>query len=169
MLIRLATLNDALRLRDLSEITFRDTYTAYNTPENMEHHVAKNFSLQQIEKELQDATNQYVVCEDAAHLIAFVKLVKNHLTKGLTEEKVVEIERIYVLKDFHGQQLGRKLIDFCTSCAKEQGFEVIWLGVWENNHNAMKFYEKMGFERFGEHTFVLGDDVQTDHVMKKYL
>lgn len=169
MLIRPATFNDATRLRDLSEITFRDTYTAYNTPENMENHVAKHFSIQQIEKELHDATNQYVVCENNGDLIAFVKLVKNHSTEGLTEEKVVEIERIYVLKDFHGQQLGRKLIDFCTAWAKEQGFEVIWLGVWEHNHNAMKFYEKMGYERFGKHTFVLGDDVQTDYVMKKYL
>jgi ribosomal protein S18 acetylase RimI-like enzyme len=167
MLIRLATLTDSPRLRELSEITFRDTYTAYNTPENMERHVAKNFSFQQIETELQDSTNQYVVCENEDNLIAFVKLVKNHSTKGLTEEKVVEIERIYVRKEFHGQQLGRKLIDFCTVWAKEQGFEVIWLGVWEHNPNAIKFYEKMGYVRFGEHTFTLGDDVQTDYVMKK--
>ena len=167
MLIRLATLTDATRLCELSETTFRDTYTAYNTPENMDGHVAKHFSLQQIESELKDSINQYVVCEDGQDLIAFVKLVRNHSTKGLTEEKVVEIERIYVRKEFHGQQLGRKLIDFCTDWAKEQGFEVIWLGVWEHNPNAIKFYEKMGYVRFGEHTFTLGDDVQTDYVMKK--
>lgn len=167
MLIRLATLADAPRLRELSEITFRDTYTAYNTPENMEGHVAKHFSLQQIETELQDSTNQYVVCENKRELIAFVKLVKNHSTQGLTEEKVVEIERIYVLKAFHGQQLGRKLIDFCTVWAKNQDFEVIWLGVWEHNPNAIKFYEKMGYVRFGEHTFILGNDVQRDYVMKR--
>lgn len=169
MQIRLAILSDVLRLRNLSEITFRDTYTAYNSPENMENHVAKNFSLQQIETELQDSENQYVVCENGQELIAFVKLVRNHSTKGLTDEKVVEIERIYVRKEFHGQQLGRKLIDFCTDWAKGQGFEVIWLGVWEHNPNAIKFYEKMGYVRFGEHTFTLGDDVQTDYVMKKYI
>ncbi|RFS15443.1 GNAT family N-acetyltransferase [Emticicia sp. C21] len=169
MLIRLATLADAPNLRELSEITFRDTYTAHNTSENMERHVAKNFSLNQIETELQDSTNQYVVCEDGQNLIAFVKLVKNHSTKGLLEEKVVEIERIYVRKEFHGQQLGRKLIDFCTDWAKGQRFEVIWLGVWEHNPNAIKFYEKMGYVRFGEHTFTLGDDVQTDFVMKRYI
>ncbi|MBA4851921.1 GNAT family N-acetyltransferase [Emticicia sp. BO119] len=169
MLIRLATPADAPRLRELSEITFRDTYTTYNTPENMDRHVAKNFTLQQIETELHDSANQYVVCENEGELIAFVKLVKNHSTKGLTEKKVVEIERIYVLKAFHGQQSGRKLIDFCTDWAKEQGFEIIWLGVWEHNPNAIKFYEKMGYVRFGEHTFTLGDDVQTDFVMKKYI
>jgi ribosomal protein S18 acetylase RimI-like enzyme len=169
MILRLATLADAPRLRELGEITFRDTYTVYNTPENMEKHVAKNFSLHQVETELRDSNNQYIVCENEQGLVAFVKLVKNHSTDGLTEENVVEIERIYVLKTFHGQQLGRKLIDFCTEWAKAQGFEVIWLGVWEHNQNALKFYEKMGYLRFGEHTFVLGDEVQTDYVMKKYL
>lgn len=167
MLIRLATPADAPRLRELSEFTFRDTYTEYNTPENMEKHVDKNFSLLQIETELADSTNQYMVCENGKDLIAFVKLVKDHSTEGLNEERVVEIERIYVLEAFHGQQLGRKLIDFCDEWAKGQGFDVIWLGVWEHNQNALKFYEKMGYVRFGEHTFVLGDEVQTDYVMKK--
>lgn len=167
MLIRLANFADAPLLRDLSETTFRDTYTEYNSPENMEKHVAKNFSLQQIEAELQDPANQYIICENGNDLIAFVKLVKDHSTKGLNEERVIEIERIYVLKTFHGQKLGKKLIDFCTDWAKAEGFRVIWLGVWEHNHNALKFYEKMGYERFGEHTFVLGDEVQTDYVMKK--
>jgi ribosomal protein S18 acetylase RimI-like enzyme len=167
MLIRLATLSDSPRLRELSETTFRDTYAEYNTPENMEKHVSKNFSLYQIDAELQDSANQYIVYENGNDLIGFVKMVRNHSTKGLTEDRAVEIERIYVLKSFHGKQLGRKLIDFCTEWAKEQNFEVIWLGVWEHNQNAIKFYEKMGYERFGEHTFTLGDEVQTDYVMKK--
>lgn len=169
MLIRLATTADAPRLRELSEITFRDTYTEYNTPENMEKHVAVNFAIEQIEKELKDPANQYVVYEEGEDLIAFVKLVSNHSAKGLEEENAVEIERIYVRKAFHGMQLGRKLIDFCTDWAREKGFNVIWLGVWEHNQNAMRFYEKMSYERFGEHSFVLGDDNQTDYLMKKYL
>lgn len=66
-------------------------------------------------------------------------------------------------------QLGRKLINFCTGWAKENDFKVIWLGVWEHNQKALRFYEKMGYEHFGEHTFLLGDDVQTDYLMKKYI
>lgn len=169
MLIRLANFADASLLRDLSETTFRDTYSEYNSPENIEKHVAKNFSLQQIEAELRDTSNQYIICENGKDLIAFVKLIKDHSIKGLNEERVIEIERIYVLKAFYGQKLGKKLIDFCTDWAKAKGFKVIWLGVWEHNTNAIKFYEKMGFVRFGEHTFTLGDEVQTDYVMKKHI
>ncbi len=166
---RLARLTDTAALRQLSEKTFRDTYTVYNTPENMEQHVAKNFTLQQITKELQDANSQYFIIENASEIVAFAKLIKDHLTKGLEEKKVVEIERFYVDKTLQGQQLGRKLMDFCVEWSVENNFDVIWLGVWENNENAMQFYKKMGFEFLGKHTFVLGNEVQADFTMKRNL
>jgi diamine N-acetyltransferase len=159
---RLANLEDAAA-------TFRDTYTVYNTSENMEQHVAKNFSLQQIEKELRDADSQYFIIEFEQEIVAFAKLVKNHSTKGLADKNVVEIERFYIDKTLQGQQLGRKLMDFCVEWSVENNFEIIWLGVWENNANAIKFYQKMGFEFLDKHTFVLGTEVQTDFTMKRNL
>jgi ribosomal protein S18 acetylase RimI-like enzyme len=42
----------------------------------------------------------------------------------------------------------------------------IWLGVWEKNHNAIGFYTKNGFITFDKHLFLLGDDQQTDLLMK---
>lgn len=41
------------------------------------------------------------------------------------------------------------------------------LGVWEHNHRALRFYEKNGFIAFGTHIFQLGNDQQTDILMKK--
>ena len=166
---RLANLNDAPLLRKLSEDTFRDTYTEFNTPENMETHVSKNFSSEAILEDLQSPQNQYFIIELEEQIVAFAKLVKDHSTKGLADKKVVEIERFYVDKSLHGQQLGRKLMDFCTNWAKENGFETIWLGVWENNLNAIQFYKKMGFEFLDKHVFVLGTEVQTDFTMKRDL
>lgn len=164
--IRFATLEDTTELRDLSEATFRDTYTALNTPENMEQHVAEKFTLEKIKNDIQSTDNQHFVIESANQIVAFAKLVKHHSTEGLTEKKVVEIERFYVDKNLHGQQLGRKLMDCCVVWAKQNDFEVIWLGVWEKNPNAIKFYQKMGFEFLGKHTFVLGTDEQTDFTMR---
>jgi ribosomal protein S18 acetylase RimI-like enzyme len=168
-LFRLANLEDAAAIRQLSEKTFRDTYTSYNTPENMEQHVAKNFTLPQIEKELQEADSQYFIIGLNNEIIAFAKLKKDHSTDGLEEKKVVEIERFYIDKTLQGQQLGRKLMDFCIEWSVENNFKIIWLGVWENNANAIQFYQKMGFEFLGKHTFVLGTEVQTDFTMKKDL
>lgn len=167
--VRLATAKDTEAIRLLAEKTFRDTYTEFNTPENMETHVAKNFSSEAILADLQSPQNQYFIIELKGKLVAFAKLVKNHSTKGLENKKVVEIERFYVDKNLHGQQLGRKLMDFCTNWAAENNFETIWLGVWENNQNAMQFYKKMGFELLDKHVFVLGTEVQTDFTMKRDL
>jgi diamine N-acetyltransferase len=166
---RTPSLNDTDAICILSEKTFRDTYSEFNTPENMEEHVARNFSRHQIEKELQDAGCQYFIIESDAEIVAFAKLQKDHPTEGLEEKKVVEIERFYVDKSLQGQQLGRKLMQYCIDWAIENNFETIWLGVWENNPNAIKFYQKMGFEFLGKHTFVLGTEVQTDFTMKKEL
>jgi ribosomal protein S18 acetylase RimI-like enzyme len=166
---RLANLTDAAAIRQLAEKTFRDTYTIYNTPENMEHHVAKNFALLVIENELQELDSQYVVITCNAEIVAFAKLKKDHSTKGLEHKRVVEIERFYVDKSLQGQQLGRKLMDFCVEWSVENNFETIWLGVWEQNENAIKFYKKMSFEFLGEHTFVLGTEVQKDFTMQRHL
>jgi ribosomal protein S18 acetylase RimI-like enzyme len=164
---RLATIDDTEAIRVLAENTFRDTYAELNTPENMEIHVAKNFSSETILADLQSLQNQYFVIESETQIVAFAKLVKAHSTKGLEGKSVIEIERFYIDKNLHGQQLGRKLMDFCTNWAKENSFETIWLGVWENNPNAIQFYKKMGFEFLGTHVFVLGTEVQTDFTMKK--
>ena len=166
---RLAHFDDVAAIRQLSEKTFRDTYSEHNTPENMEQHVEKNFALQQIEKELKQIDSQYIIIDLNGEIIAFSKLVKNHSAKGLEEKNVVEIERFYIDKSLQGQQLGRKLMDFCIEWSIENNFEIIWLGVWENNANAIKFYQKMGFEFLGKHSFVLGTEVQTDFTMKRNL
>lgn len=166
---RTPTLNDIEAICFLSEKTFRDTYSEFNTPENMEEHIARNFSRHQIEIELQDADCQYFIIESDTKIVAFAKLQKEHSTTGLEGKNVVEIERFYVDKNQQGQQLGRKLMEYCVEWANENNFETIWLGVWENNTNAIKFYQKMGFDFLSKHTFVLGTEEQTDFTMKKDL
>ena len=167
--IQPAQFSDAPTLRDLMEQTFIDTYAVFNTPENMQKHIAERFELAQVQQELQDATVQYLLMKQNEQLIGFAKLVKDHSAEGLEEQKVVEIERIYVSHAHHGQKLGAKLMQACLDWSKEAGFNTVWLGVWEQNQKALAFYQKMGFQRFGEHVFVLGTEVQNDFLMKKAL
>ena len=165
--IRKASFSDAKNLREISESTFVNTYGEFNTPENMAKHIAEKFSILQIKKELQLIDNQYVIGEIDNEIVAFVKLVKNQNLEELPEKHCVEIERIYVKKEFHGRNFGKKMMDFCENWAAKNHFEILWLGVWEHNPNALKFYEKMGFTIFSSHVFVLGNDVQNDFLMKK--
>lgn len=158
---------DAPALRDLMEQTFVDTYAQFNTPENMQQYIASHFGLAQVEQELRDETVQYLLMKQNERLIGFAKLVRNHAAEGLEGQKVVEIERIYVTRAHHGQKLGAKLMQACLDWSKKEGFTTVWLGVWEQNQKALAFYQKMGFQRFGEHVFVLGTEVQNDFLMKK--
>lgn len=165
--IRLAQRADAKELCTLMEQTFMDTYAHFNTPENMQLHISSHFALPQVQSELQEVNVQYLVVEKHRELIGFAKLVKNHAAKGLEDKKTVEIARIYIAQAYHGQQLGAQLMEACLSLAKDIGAETVWLGVWEHNPKAIRFYEKMGFQRFGEHIFTLGTEVQNDFLMKK--
>ena len=96
--------------------------------------------------------------------------MQKYLNENLNEEKLkenhFEIERIYVLKAFLGQKIGQILFNKAIEIGREKNLEYVWLGVWEENHRAIKFYKKNGFEIFGKHDFVLGKDVQTDLLMK---
>ena len=169
MHLRLATLADAPALRDLTESTFVDTYAAFNTPENLQLHVEQHFTLLQMEYELQQQSFVYAIIESENSLVAFAKLVLNHAAKGLENQQAVEIERFYVQRDFHGKQIAQQLMDFCCHYAQSQHFSCIWLGVWEHNPRGIRFYEKMGFSLFGQHVFTLGNDPQTDLLMKRAL
>lgn len=166
---RLATLADAEMLRDLGEYTFLDTYAVHNTPENMADYLAKHFTLARIQQEINDANVWFLLLEEDNQLIAYSKLIISKLPTEIEGEKGIEIERIYARKEAHGKGIGKRLMEECMIFAKAQGYNILWLGVWEHNHKAIGFYEKMGFEKFGSHIFLLGDDVQNDYLMKKSL
>ncbi|WLT29980.1 N-acetyltransferase [Geothrix sp. PMB-07] len=49
------------------------------------------------------------------------------------------------------------------------GADEIWLGVWENNHRALAFYRRWGFQEVGEHVFKIGEQVDRDLILAKPL
>jgi ribosomal protein S18 acetylase RimI-like enzyme len=102
-------------------------------------------------------------------VIGYLKINTGQAQTELQDSQALEIERIYVLKSFHGKKVGQLLYEKAMSVAAELGVNYVWLGVWEKNARAIRFYSKNGFEPFDKHIFKLGDDVQTDIMMKKAL
>lgn len=164
-----ATEADADIISQLSVDTFYETYAAYNTAEDMEQHSNQYFSRQQILTELAAPETFYLIAYVDNQAAGFVKLRNEEHPPELQGERYIEIERIYVLKAFQKQKLGGAIMRFTLEAAKAKGYEIIWLGVWKNNTNAQGFYQRMGFEIFGEHAFVLGNDRQEDWLLKKQL
>jgi len=167
--IRRATSDDAKSLTDLSYTTFWYAFAHYpkNAPDDLAHYMRQAFSVEQIADELNDPRAVFLVAEIEGELAGYAKLVCDHIEPGISGEKPIELNRLYSQQKFLGQGVGQTLMDACFDLARENGFDTIWLGVWEYNPRAQRFYEKNGFREVGSHTFVLGSDPQTDLLMQK--
>lgn len=169
--IRRATLADAAALAELAERTFRDTFGADNTPEDLALHLATAYGRAQQARELEDPAMLTLVAElDAANgtpLVAFAQLRQGPAPACVTGPAPIELQRFYLVTAWHGRGLAQQLMDAVFDAARAARAQTIWLGVWERNPRAIAFYRKAGYEDVGEQTFVVGNDPQRDRILTR--
>ena len=166
-ILKLISIDDLNELRSISIETFKQTFAAQNTKENIRLYLKNKISIKQLKKEIYNPNSKFYFIYQKNKIIGFLKLNYNdsqrekmYLNNGF------EIERIYLIAAFQGKGLGKKLITKILNMGKEMGYRKAWLGVWENNFRAIKFYKKYGFKKFGQHNFLLGNDLQTDYLLE---
>jgi ribosomal protein S18 acetylase RimI-like enzyme len=167
--VRVASLADANVLLEFGAKTFYDTFAEHNSEADMKMYLEKTFTVDLVKQEINDPRVTFLLVFTGDSVIGYAKLREGHSPAELNDEGAIEIERIYVHKDYLGKNVGQLLMRSCINIAKERDYTFIWLGVWEHNSRAIGFYEKCGFEKFGSHPFLLGTDLQTDILMKKKL
>lgn len=153
-------------LRKISIQTFKESFSAVNTIEDMELYLAENFNEKILLNELQNPNIRYYFGFLEEKPVAYLKLNFGEAQNELKSKASLEIERIYVIKKFQGKNIGQQLFEKVLNLAQENKMELIWLGVWEKNHDAIRFYKRNGFVEFDKHLFKLGKDEQTDIMMK---
>lgn len=154
------------QLQTLARQTFTESFAALNTEANMKVYLDNNLSREKLEEELANEHSEFYFAWYDDQVIGYLKLNHAPAQTDLHDEKSLEIERIYVLKAFQGQKIGQLLYEKALEIARQMHAEYVWLGVWEHNTGAIRFYQRNGFEVFHSHVFMLGDDVQTDLLMK---
>jgi ribosomal protein S18 acetylase RimI-like enzyme len=164
--IKRVTPNDLDELQTISRITFHETFAGDNSPEDMNKYLDEEFSAGKLNKELKDRNTQFYFATLKNKIIGYLKINFGPSQTELQNENAVEIERIYVLKAYHGKNPGQLLYQKALEIALQKEVDFIWLGVWEHNLRAIHFYKKNGFVAFDKHLFKLGDDDQTDIMMK---
>lgn len=164
--IKKATPKDIDLLQKISRETFFETYSKLNTEENMKKYLEENFALETLTSELDNSNSEFYFALRGGDVIGYLKLNFGASQTDLKDNKSVEIERIYVLRAFHGNNVGHMLYEKAIQVAKQIKADYVWLGVWEENAKAIAFYKKHGFVEFDKHIFKLGDDEQTDFMMK---
>lgn len=169
--IRQATIEDAKALTDLAYTTFWDAFAHHpkNAPDDLNHYMRQAFSLEQTTKELGEENSVFLIAELDGEAAGYAKLIVDTIEEGITAERPVELNRLYAHQQFLGKGIGQALMDACFERARVHNHDVMWLGVWEFNPRAQRFYEKNGFRVVGSHVFQLGEDPQTDLLMQTEL
>lgn len=167
--IKKVTLSDIEDLQKIGKQTFFETFAESNTPENMNKYLEDGFSVKKLTEELSNEHSEFYFALSNGEVIGYLKLNTGESQTESQQKESLEIERIYVLQEYHGKKIGQLLYEKAIHIAMERRSEYVWLGVWEKNTRAISFYKKNGFVEFDKHIFVLGDDAQTDIMMKKML
>ncbi len=167
--IRSVSPEDLDQLQKIGRKTFEETFSVSNSEENMAKYLEAGFSSEKLSTELNNKDSQFYFASIGNRVIGYLKLNTGQAQTELKNSEALEIERIYVLNEFHGKKVGQLLYEKALEIAKTRNVPYVWLGVWEENPRAISFYKKYGFVEFDKHLFKLGDDEQTDILMKKDL
>lgn len=169
IIINKANPEDLEILQKLGRETFYETFAKSNSEEAMQKYLDESFAIERIKTELNNPDSQFFIAWEEDNPIGYLKLNSGKAQTELQDELSLEIERIYVKAEYHGKKIGQLLYDKSLEIARQQNKKYIWLGVWEENVRAVNFYKKNGFVEFDKHIFRLGDEEQTDLMMKKTL
>lgn len=162
-------LSDILELQHIATETFVETFSHKNTADNMSLYLDNNLSLDILSAEINTINSEFYFALKGNEIVGYMKLNFGSAQIELKGINSIELERIYVLKKYQRNQIGQQLIDKAIDIASQKQLEFIWLGVWEENWSAINFYTKNNFHEFDRHLFLLGEDRQTDIMMKKNL
>ncbi len=160
---------DLLALQEISRQTFFETFGELNSKEDMNQYLEVNLSLDQLAEELNNPSTSFYFVKSNNEILAYLKLNEAKAQTEKREVSSMEIERVYVRKEYQNRGVGQFLLDFSIELTKDKQLKLIWLGVWEHNVYAIRFYERNRFQFFGKHSFMLGSDEQTDLLMELHL
>lgn len=164
--IKKATAADLDRLQIIGRDTFSETFAPFNTRDNLEKYLEVAFADSKLAAELKDQNSEFYFAEVNDDVIGYLKINFGKSQTELQDDNAMEIERIYVLKSWHGRKAGKVLLDHAVGIARSRNVQYVWLGVWQKNLRALTFYKKNGFTVFDTHVFKMGNALQTDYMMK---
>lgn len=163
---KICELKDLDTLIEISRDTFVAAFEKENNPEDFRNYIIDAFSIERVKAELLNSNSSFYFVYLKDVLVGYFKLNKNEAQNEQFDEQSMELERIYVLNDFQGKSIGKHILLKAIEIAKSKKSRFLWLGVWQKNTNAVRFYERYNFKIFNEHPYYIGKDKQIDWLMK---
>jgi ribosomal protein S18 acetylase RimI-like enzyme len=164
-----AAVADAKLVSVLGAVTFYEAYFEQDAPADLANYIHESFNLDKIRAEIEDENASFFIIYLENCAVGYAKLREDSETDCVANETAIELQRIYTVERVFGKGIGGRMLNHCLEYAKQKGFRTLWLGVWEENRRAQKFYEKHGFKRVGTLTFPYGASVGINYVLEKVL
>lgn len=164
--LRVADFADLASLLDVAQTSFVQAFTEGNKPENVQAYLSQAFTQVQLEKEWRNPASTFLLASLEGKLVGYTKVNLAAAQTDVQDPDSLEVARLYTLEEVWGRGVGQFLLDAALAFAKGKGKTFVWLGVWEHNARAIRFYEKNGFKTFGSHPFPFGDEIQNDWLMR---
>ena len=164
--LRMAAFSDLPELLQIAQTSFVQAFTEGNKPENVQAYLSQAFTSVQLEKEWRNPASTFLLASLEGRLVGYTKVNLAAAQTDVQDPDSLEVARLYTLEEVWGKGVGQFLLDAALAFAKEKGKTFVWLGVWEHNARAIRFYEKNGFKAFGSHPFPFGDEIQNDWLMR---
>jgi ribosomal protein S18 acetylase RimI-like enzyme len=155
-LVRLARVEDAAELARIGTQAFMESFANLYTPQNLEAFISRVYGEEKQRQEIEDPQGRVWVAEVEGRLAGYIKVGCCKLPHAEVSEEDGEIHRLYLLEEFQGYRLGRRLMEAALDWYQEKQTKRIWLGVWSENFRAQKFYQSFGFRKVGDYWFVVG-------------
>lgn len=169
-LIKPATHADAEMLGHIGVATFVESYTDDIDGAAMVAHCTREHAQTRYETYLAEpSTGCWLAVHSDTHAPVGYALTCTPDLPVATTDSDIELKRIYVLSQMHGQGVALALLEAAIVHAKANGRARLLLGTYEANHRAMAFYTKQGFEMIGTRQFNVGGKIYDDIVMAKPL
>ena len=159
-------LKDLEPLAKLARETFAASFAHLNDPQDFKHYMSTAFSDDTLRTELLHPDSAFYLVKNEDAFVGYFKLNYNTAQTDIREEQSSELERIYVAPEWQGLGIGEWMLDQAKKQARHNEKSYMWLGVWEKNSSAIRFYEKHGFVKFDTHPYYIGSDKQTDWLMR---
>lgn len=160
-----AVVADAAVLAETAGRLFVQAYGKYSRPDDLEVHVERYFGHDKVLAELQDPDVSYTIAYADEAIAGFLKIRRGATPDSVPAAAAVEVQQLYVDTNRQRLGVGRRLMDRAVAAAREEGYEGLWLSVWQDADWATGFYEACGFRQVGTAEFWLGRSCYMDDLM----
>jgi ribosomal protein S18 acetylase RimI-like enzyme len=152
----------------IAKQSFIDAFEKQTEPESFQAYISKTFEPEVVAAELKNPESVFFFIQtENRDTAGYLKLRWDRSDEFFPTEKAIELQRIYLLEKYWHLGLGQKLLNFAENFGRENGFTWIWLIVWFENHGAIRFYERSGWEKFARKEFQFGNEIHLDHALRK--